>query len=92
VIKSFKHKGLKHSYEQGDQSKLSPALVKRLLWLLQDMEAASTIEHLNRPGYRLHRLKGNLSNLYAINVSGNWRLLFNFDAGKASNIDLIDYH
>ncbi|MDZ4730619.1 MAG: type II toxin-antitoxin system RelE/ParE family toxin [Xanthomonadales bacterium] len=92
MIRSFKHRGLKRLYERGDRNKLNPLLVKKLLWLLEDLDAATTIEHLNRPGYRLHRLKGNMSHQFAIDVSGNWRLIFSFDAGEASNLDLIDYH
>jgi proteic killer suppression protein len=48
--------------------------------------------HLRQPGYRLHELHGKLTGLYAIDVSGNWRIVFRFDSGKASDIDLVDYH
>jgi proteic killer suppression protein len=44
------------------------------------------------PGYRLPQLKGAHAGQYAIDVSGNWRIVFRFDAGRALDVDLIDYH
>jgi len=28
----------------------------------------------------------------AVSVSGNWRIIFRFDAGDAFDVDLMDYH
>jgi toxin HigB-1 len=47
---------------------------------------------MNLPGYRLHPLKGERKGQWAVSVSGNWRLVFAFEGGHASNVDLIDYH
>ena len=47
---------------------------------------------LDIPGYRLHPLTGNLKGLWSIRVTGNWRIVFSFENGEASDIDLIDYH
>jgi proteic killer suppression protein len=45
------------------------------------------------PGSRLHPLKGDLAGFYAVDVSGNWRLIFRFDEdSNATDIDLVDYH
>ena len=41
---------------------------------------------------RLHPLKGERKGQWAISVSGNWRLVFEFDEGNIANIDLVDYH
>ena len=49
-------------------------------------------EDMDLPGYRLHRLRGNLRGFWSITVSGNWRIVFRFDGGNAFDIDLIDYH
>ena len=49
-------------------------------------------EDMALPGYRLHRLRGNLKGVWSITVSGNWRIVFRFDGGNAFDIDLIDYH
>ncbi len=47
---------------------------------------------MDLPGYRLHRLRGNLRGFWSITVSGNWRIVFRSDGGNALDIDLIDYH
>ncbi len=47
---------------------------------------------MNLPGFRLHPLKGKRKGQWAVSVSGNWRLLFEFDGENATNVDLVDYH
>lgn len=47
---------------------------------------------MNIPGLDLHRLKGDLANFYAVSVSGNWRVIFRFEDGRAFDVDLMDYH
>jgi RelE-like toxin of type II toxin-antitoxin system HigB len=48
--------------------------------------------NLALPGFGLHPLKGKLRGLWAVSVSGNWRIVFRFDLGKVYDVDLIDYH
>ena len=47
---------------------------------------------MDLPGYRLHRLSGDLAGYWSVTVSRNWRLIFRFDSGNAHDVDLIDYH
>jgi proteic killer suppression protein len=44
------------------------------------------------PGFKLHLLKGSLKGRWAISVSGNWRLTFEFRAGDVHLLDYEDYH
>jgi proteic killer suppression protein len=76
MIKSLRHKGLKRYYEKGDARRLPATMVARLRLI----------------GYRLHRLKGDLKGFWAIDVTGNWRVVFRLDAGDVYDVDLIDYH
>lgn len=92
MIGNFKHRGLKRLFESGDRSRIHPQHVERIKLILADLDAAGSIEHLRRPGYRLHALSGRLAGHYAIDVSANWRIVFSFQAGYAGNIDLMDYH
>ena len=43
---------------------------------------------------RHHTLKGGLKGYWSLTVTGNWRLIFQYDAATntASSLDLIDYH
>ena len=47
---------------------------------------------MNVPGWDLHQLKGKLTGHWAVSVSGNWRLIFEFIDGDALNVDYDDYH
>ncbi|MEW8195645.1 MAG: type II toxin-antitoxin system RelE/ParE family toxin [Candidatus Thiodiazotropha sp.] len=47
---------------------------------------------MDKPGYRLHPLKGKLKGHWAIDVSGNWRIVFKFENGNAYVVNYGDYH
>lgn len=44
------------------------------------------------PGWKLHPLTGDLAGLWSLTVTRNWRLVFRFEDGTASDLDLMDYH
>ena len=47
---------------------------------------------MDLPGFRLHPLKGDRAGYWAVDVSGNWRVVFRFEGVHASDVDLVDYH
>ena len=44
------------------------------------------------PGFRLHPLRGDLAGYWSITVRANWRIIFRFEQGDATDVDLVDYH
>jgi len=44
------------------------------------------------PGLALHELKGKRRGTWAVKVSGNWRVTFQFDGPDAVSVDYEDYH
>ena len=92
MIGSFRHKGLEALYQDDQTKGVSQALVKRLRQILALLDSAKVVEDMNLPGLKLHILKGNLKGYYAVSVSGNWRIIFQFAEGQARHVDLIDYH
>lgn len=92
MIVSVRHKGLRRFIEEDDRSKLPADKVERLRELLTVLNDASTIRDLDLPSYRLHRLKGDLKDHYALTVRANWRLVFRFETGDIYDLDLVDYH
>jgi proteic killer suppression protein len=44
------------------------------------------------PGWKLHPLKGDQQEHWAVWVSGNWRLTFTFEGEDAVLVDYRDYH
>ena len=52
-------------------------IAKRLNQRIKQLEAADNLGVMaTLPGARCHELKGNLAGCLAVNVSGNWRLIF----------------
>ena len=92
MIKSFRHKGLRRFYETGGTAGIQASHAKRLRLQLAALDSAQSIEDMNVPGYALHPLKGELRGRWAVSVSGNWRLTFEFRDGNAYVLDYEDYH
>ncbi|MGK7879983.1 MAG: type II toxin-antitoxin system RelE/ParE family toxin [Crocosphaera sp.] len=92
MIKSIKHKGLSKFHQTGNTSGIQSKHAKRLRLQLTILESAVRKEDLNRPGFNLHQLKGEYKGRYAISVSGNWRLTFEFRNGDVYILDYEDYH
>jgi proteic killer suppression protein len=44
------------------------------------------------PGARLHPLRGDRASQWSVSISGNWRVIFEFQGRDATNVDLVDYH
>ncbi len=92
MIDSFKHKGLKRFFEDGIKKDLDPHHAPRLKRLLDQLNAAKEIHDMRFPGSGLHLLEPKQNGVWSVSVSGNWRLTFTFNQGKASDLDYLDYH
>lgn len=92
MIKSFKHKGLEKFFTKGSAAGIQNDHKARLEERLQALQTAFSVEDMNIPGWRLHALKGDRDGQWAINVSGNWRIVFEFEDGHAYVVNYEDYH
>jgi proteic killer suppression protein len=92
VIKSFRHKGLKKFYETGSAAAIQSTHKSRVRMILIALETSLGIEDMDIPGLKLHALKGKLKERFAVSVSGNWRITFEFRDGNAYILDYEDYH
>jgi toxin HigB-1 len=92
VIVSFRHKGLKLLYEQGDRRRLPPEYADKVERILARLDEATEPANMSLPGFRLHPLKGRLAGFWSVSVSGNWRIIFRFQGAHACDVDLVDYH
>jgi len=44
------------------------------------------------PSNRLERLGGNLKEYYSIRINKQWRIIFKWNNGNASEVEIVDYH
>ena len=92
MIHGFRHKGLRRLFEEGKASGIRADQVNKLENILAVLNHACKPSDMNLPGFRLHRLKGDLDGFWSVTVRANWRVIFRFQDGHAWDVDLIDYH
>jgi len=92
MIKSFIHKGLEDLFYDGTHKGIQTKHAPKLVAILDRLDAANEIKDMNYPGSGLHPLLPKAKRRWAIKVSGNWRLTFEFMDGDALNVDIEDYH
>jgi toxin HigB-1 len=44
------------------------------------------------PSNRLEKLKGTLKDFYSIRINDQWRIMFKWNKGNASVVEIVDYH
>jgi proteic killer suppression protein len=71
---------------------LNPEHVDKSARVLALLNRAARPQDMNLPGFRLHPLKGGLAGFWSVTISANWRIIFRFDDGDVTDVDLIDYH
>ena len=92
MIKSFKHKGLEDFFYTGKKKGIKPEHAAQVERILDRLNASSEIRDMNYPGSDLHKLVGDKKGQYAVRVSGNWRIFFEFVNGNTYIVDYGDYH
>ena len=43
------------------------------------------------PSNRLEKLKGNLKDFHSIRINDQWRIIFKWNKGNASDVEILDY-
>jgi len=76
----------------GSTSGVNAQHAPKLRIILAALNTATSPANMNLPGLRLHPLKGERKGQWAVTVSGNWRMVFEFEDVNATNVDLVDYH
>ncbi len=44
------------------------------------------------PSNKLEKLKGKLKEFYSILINDQWRIIFKWESGNSSEVEIIDYH
>ena len=69
-------------------------MLKKLRIILTLLDSGNPIGACrSRKGLHVHELTGKLKGVWAVKVTGNWRVTFRVDEyGNAYDVDLQDYH
>lgn len=86
------HRGLEDFFYDGTKRGIQPQHAQKLADILDRLDASRDIKDMKYPGSDLHQLKGKMKGLWAVKVSGNWRVVFGFKEGNAHNVNYTDYH
>ena len=92
MIRGFRHKGLRALFERGNPKGVDPQHAVKLRRMLLLLQAGPLPDAMRLPGFKLHRLKGELKGHWAVWVSGNHRLTFEIEGEDATNTWYGDYH
>ena len=92
MIISFKHKGLELFFREGSFKSIPAQYAGRIERMLDRLDACKEPDDMNLPGYKFHQLKGTRKYEFAVTVTGNWRITFEFEGDNAMNVNLEDYH
>jgi toxin HigB-1 len=92
LIETFRHKGLRQVFEDDNPKGVRADQLRKIRQILALLDAATVIEDLDYPTFRLHPLKGELADFWSLRVNANWRIIFTLKDGAVNNVDLVDYH
>lgn len=56
------------------------------------LDKAERPDALNLPGWRFHRLNGDLIDYWPVSISGNCRIIFRMFDDQVELVDYLDYH
>jgi proteic killer suppression protein len=65
-------------------------IVRRKLRMLNNSQNIADLKI--PPSNRLEKLKGNLKEYYSIRINEQWRIIFKWNSGNASDVKIVDYH
>lgn len=93
MIKNIKHKGLREFAENGSTAGIPNQYARKLRQILNTLHTASNLNDIIEVrALRCHPLKGDRDGEYAVDVTGNLRVVFKVDEPHVLDVTLEDYH
>ncbi len=93
MIRSFGD-GVTEKIWAGERSTKLPTSIQQLA--RRKLRMLNNAQDLNDlripPANRLEKLKGKWKGYYSIRINQQWRIIFNWQSGNATNVSIIDYH
>lgn len=93
MITSFADKDTEKLYISGKSRRFPTTIINASLRKLDYLNRAKTLQDLEAPqGNRLEALKGDLKGKHSIRINDQFRIVFHFSGGEASEVEVTDYH
>jgi proteic killer suppression protein len=93
VIEGFSCKETEKIWNGARSKRLPGEIPERAFLRLRQLHAAEILEDLRiPPSNRLEALSGDLKGFWSIRINQQWRLVFRWNDGKASDVKITDYH
>ena len=93
MIESFRDRDTERVFRRERTRRFSGALARSALKKLILLDAAASLQDLRSPpGNMLERLAGVRRGQYSIRINEQWRICFDWKAGRAANVEIVDYH
>ena len=93
MILSFGSKDTQKIWD-GERVKKMPNMIqeisRRKLRMLNNSQDVMDLQI--PPSNKLEKLKGNLKDFYSIRINDQWRIIFKWESGNSSEVEIIDYH
>jgi proteic killer suppression protein len=93
MIQSFRDKEAERIFRR-ERSRRLPADIQQVaLRKLRMINRATTLADLTvPPANRLEKLRGDREGQYSIRINDQWRICFEWTAGDAYQVEIVDYH
>lgn len=97
MIVSFANQGTEDIFN-GESTKAARKTLQKTLWAvasrkLDYLNAAVALKDLQvPPGNKLEALKRDLVGKHSIRINDQFRIVFRFEGGQASEVEIVDYH
>jgi proteic killer suppression protein len=93
MIQSFRDKEAERIFRR-ERSRRLPADIQQvaLRKLRMINRAASRADLTVPPANRLEKLRGDREGQYSIRINDQWRICFEWTAGDAYQVEIVDYH
>jgi proteic killer suppression protein len=93
VIETFSCKESEKIWNGGRSKKLPGEIQERAFLRLRQLHAADLLMDLRfPPSNRLEALSGDLKGFWSLRINQQWRLVFRWIDGKASDVKITDCH
>jgi proteic killer suppression protein len=92
VIANFADAGTEDIFSTKAARRIPKDLWRIAARKLSTLDYATDLRDLSTHGNNLGKLKGALAGKYSIRINDQFRIVFNFERGEATNVTITDYH